>query len=80
MVPFSHAKGGFSVGWGASVLPPDDNDLDSWPIKRAELEPYFVQVINDLQYSACDDGLSETFPLYSKNNNSLDLTNGNKAI
>ncbi len=29
--PFSYAKGGFSVGWGAVVQSPDDCDLDDWP-------------------------------------------------
>ncbi len=80
MPPVSYAKGGLSVGWGASVLPPDDNDIKSWPITNKELEPYYRSVLSELPYSASDDGLSSIFPLYSKKINPLDLTSGNKEI
>ena len=78
--PFSYAKGGFSVGWGASVLPPDDCDLQAWPIERGHLEHYFKKVLSSLPYSACDDGLSEHFPLYSDTAEPLQLTRGNAQL
>ena len=78
--PVSYAKGGFSVGWGASVLPPDDKDIKCWPIGNQELKPYFKKVLSDLPYSACDDGLSKVFPLHSTSYDPLDLTLGNNEI
>jgi choline dehydrogenase-like flavoprotein len=78
--PVSYAKGGFSVGWGASVLPPDERDIEAWPIGNQELKAYFKQVLSDLPYSASDDGLSKVFPLYSTSYDPLDLTIGNNEI
>jgi|APSaa5957512535_1039671.scaffolds.fasta_scaffold02521_10 hypothetical protein len=78
--PFSYAKGGFSAGWGAAVLPPDENDLTAWPIGNKELEPYFQKILANNHYSAFDDDLSAVFPLYSKNANALQLTSGNKEV
>ena len=78
--PFSYAKGGFSVGWGSTVLAPDDCDLQAWPIKRDQLEPYLKKTLKDLPYSALNDGLSKYFPIYSKNINPLELTKGNNQL
>ena len=78
--PFSYAKGGFSVGWGAAALPPDDCDLTDWPIKRLQLEPYLKKVLADLPYSACDDGLSTHFPLYSRAIEPIQLATGNASL
>ncbi len=78
--PISYAKGGFSVGWGASVLPPDDIDIESWPITNKDLEPYFKLVLSDLPYSAEDDDLSCEFPLYKEKVSALRLTSGNQKI
>jgi len=79
-LPFSYAKGGFSAGWGSTVLPPDDCDLQAWPIKRNHLEPYFKEALKGLPYSAVDDGLSKFFPIYSKDICPLELTKGNKQL
>jgi len=78
--PFSYAKGGFSSGWGAAVLPPDDCDLNDWPIKNDELAKYYKDVLSDLPYSACDDELSYNFPLFSKKYVPLRLTLGNRSL
>lgn len=80
MPPFSYAKGGFSVGWGATVLPPDDCDLKSWPIRRTHLADHFKKILNRFPYSACDDQLSEHFPVYSESAVPLNLTIGNTQI
>lgn len=78
--PFSYAKGGFSVGWGAAVLPPDENDLTSWPIGNKDLGHYYEMVLKGIPYSASNDALSSIFPLYSKSMSALELTAGNKEI
>lgn len=78
--PFSQALGGFSMGWGASVLPPDDVDLTSWAIKRDALMPYLRRVMRDLPYSGRDDGLSTHFPILRDNPAPLQLTHGNEIL
>ena len=78
--PFSLAKGGFSVGWGASVLPPSDDDLKEWPISLADLEPHFKFVLKDLSLSAAQDNLKKNFPIYSQNITPLELTPGNQKL
>ncbi|MEM7177010.1 MAG: GMC oxidoreductase [Pseudomonadota bacterium] len=75
-LPHSYARGGFSVGWGASVLPPDDCDLTDWPLRRRDLEPYFQQVLADRPLSATEDGLSRSFPLYADHGAPLRSTRG----
>lgn len=78
--PFSFAKGGFSVGWGASVLPPDDCDLMDWPITSADLSRYYKIVLSTLPYSAVEDGLSENFPIISNPPSAVRLTRGNATL
>lgn len=75
-LPHSYAKGGFSVGWGSSVLPPDDCDLRDWPLQRSDLETYFRRVLAQLPYSARDDGLSRHFPVYASHGKLLRSTGG----
>jgi choline dehydrogenase-like flavoprotein len=60
----SFARGGFSVAWGAAMLPADDCDLAAWPLKRRELEPSYRRVLAELPLSAAHDALAESFPLY----------------
>ena len=78
--PFSYAKGGFSVGWGASVLPPDDCDLNGWPVKNDKLNKHYKEVLSNLPYAAKSDGLNKNFPLINSNYKSLPLTQGNKSL
>jgi choline dehydrogenase-like flavoprotein len=61
--PFSHARGGLSAGWGASVLLPHDDDLESWPIRRAALASHAARALRGLPYSARADGLQRHFPI-----------------
>jgi choline dehydrogenase-like flavoprotein len=60
----SFAAGGFSVAWGAAMLPIQPCDMENWPIAHADLEPSFTRVMGELPLSARPDGLSEQFPLY----------------
>ena len=78
--PFSYARGGFSEGWGATVLPPDDCDLEDWPIKNFHLKPFFSKVLEGFPYSACEDGLSKYFPLYSNEVDPINLSKGNASL
>ncbi len=78
--PFSLAKGGFSVGWGASVLFPDHEDLLDWPIEASDLYQYFQIVLEDLPYSAKDDDLTLNFPLIKNTQAILKPNSGNLVL
>jgi choline dehydrogenase-like flavoprotein len=78
--PFSYAKGGFSTSWGASVLPPDDQDILDWPVKSKELGPYYKKILNQVPFSATNDDLERTFPLYTDQADPLRLDRGNREI
>ena len=78
--PFSLARGGFSVGWGASVLPAHDCDLQDWPIQSIDLQKYYEEVLSELPLSAEHDELSEFFPLHTDKFDSLKLTTGNTQL
>lgn len=79
-LPVSYAKGGFSVGWGASVLVPDDKDIESWPIGNKDLKQYYETILSNTPYSASKDDLSKVFPLCSNNYEPINMTSGNKDI
>ena len=63
--PFSYAKGGLSIGWGAAVLPPKHSDIESWPINYNELINSIETILKDLPLCASNDELNEEFPLLS---------------
>jgi choline dehydrogenase-like flavoprotein len=67
------AQGGFSGVWGAAMLPADDCDMTDWPVKRADLVPYYKRVLNRLPLSAAEDPLSRRFPLYRAESRSIEL-------
>ena len=78
--PFSYAKGGLSIGWGASALPADPEDLIGWPEESKNLDKFYRAVLNNKAYSAQDDGLSSNFPLYKSNLDPLKLQLGNLSL
>lgn len=78
--PFSNAKGGFSVAWGASVLPPDNCDIKDWPLNHVELNKYYKEILKDIPYSGLDDMLSMKFPIIKKPDGNVSLSDGNKKI
>jgi hypothetical protein len=43
----SFARGGYTVAWGAAMLPADDCDLAGWPIKRADLAASYRRVLEE---------------------------------
>jgi len=61
----SYARGGLSNVWGASVMPFRTEDMTEWPITAEELAPHYRAVLEMIPYSAREDLLAETFPLYS---------------
>lgn len=61
----SHALGGLSNAWGSNVLPFLDQDMTDWPIRTADLAPYYRAVFSFMDLAAHEDRLSHRFPLYS---------------
>lgn len=59
--PWSPARGGFSVGWGAAVLPPAQSDISDWPITRPELLENMRTVLEGVPLSEPDDELGSVF-------------------
>ncbi len=57
----SFVKGGLSNGWGASILPYRDTDIQDWPIGESELAPHYAAVSKFVPQSAADDGLTTLF-------------------
>ena len=78
--PSSQAYGGFSVGWGSSSLPADNCDMNGWPIKQSDLLEHYKSILDTLPYSACDDGLSEAFPLLSNKACPLRLSKASHSL
>ncbi len=42
------AQGGLGVAWGASSMPFSNDDLESWPLDRAALQPYYNAVAKEI--------------------------------
>jgi len=59
--PWSPARGGFSVGWGAAVLPPAPGDVAEWPIAHDDILRNMHSVLNDIAVSEPDDELGSVF-------------------
>ena len=78
--PFSYALGGFSVGWGAAALPPQECDLRDWPVDADEINKYCEIAISDLPYSASIDGLSLNFKVLQNSPQALHLSEAEKMI
>jgi len=59
--PWSPARGGFSTGWGAAVLPPAPTDIADWPITHDELLRNMHEVIVNIPVSESDDEIGRVF-------------------
>lgn len=66
------AQGGFSVVWGGASLPVDDCDIADWPIRRADLAPFYRRVLDDMPLSGGGGTLHEAFPAYTDHLGDLD--------
>lgn len=63
----SHAIGGLSTVWGASVLPYNDRDLRNWPVSATEMEPHYRAVAEWMPIMAANDELGELYPIHAAN-------------
>lgn len=63
-IPPSFALGGYSNVWGATVLPYHETDLEGWPIRSADLEPYYRKVLEHIPLMGAQDSLAQAFPLH----------------
>lgn len=70
----SLATGGFSNVWGAAMLPYTEKDIADWPLKVADLAPYYRQILSTIFYSAKEDDLAQIFPLYAESSAALNLS------
>jgi choline dehydrogenase-like flavoprotein len=59
---YSFAVGGLSTVWGAAMLPILDSEIDNWPIKYTDLEPYYQQVLHYVPLTSRSDALTGFFP------------------
>lgn len=61
----SHARGGLSNAWGASILPLCDDDVRDWPLQRVDFDPHFRAVLKWLPHAQGNDELADQYPLHS---------------
>jgi len=79
--PWSPARGGFSVGWGAAVLPPGPEDLAGWPFGRDEILQHVRQATLDIPLSEPRDEISKTFGVIAPDKERvLPLTVGQRQL
>lgn len=75
--PWSPARGGFSAGWGAAVLPPAPTDVAEWPVTHDELLRNMHEVLVDIPVSEPDDEIGRVFGrLRPKGGDLLKLSEG----
>ena len=60
----SLAVGGLSAAWGSAILPFRDEDMVGWPLRLADLAPYYRDVLSLMGTSLVQDDLAELFPLF----------------
>ena len=79
--PWSPARGGFSVGWGAAVLPPAPSDIADWPVGHDELLANMRQVLDGVPLSEPHDELSSVFgQIRSESRDVLALSSGQQQL
>ena len=69
------AKGGYSIVWGASVLPTADRDLEDWPFARSALDPYYRKVLQKMPMSADPSPSDTEFPLFTSHTDPIPFPN-----
>lgn len=75
--PWSPARGGFSVGWGAAVLPPAKTDLAGWPVSHSEMLSYARIATDGMPLSEPIDDLTPIFgSLRDGNTATISLSRG----
>src|SRR5579871_3244969 len=71
VVDVSHGFGGFGNVWGAAILPYTDNDLAGWPLRAADLQPSYTDVLKYVRVSSVADDLERFFPRFDANGRGL---------
>lgn len=61
---FSFAQGGLAETWTAGVYPLNDHELADFPIRYADLEPYYSAVADRIGIAGVDDDLARFHPLH----------------
>jgi choline dehydrogenase-like flavoprotein len=54
----SLAKGGLANAWGAAAYRYIDRDLEGWPIRAAELDPYYDLLTREIGINGAEDDLT----------------------
>lgn len=67
------ARGGYSVAWGAAILPAHYEDLEGWPVCKAALDASYVNVLEGISVSGSLDALETQFPQFTTDINPLPL-------
>jgi choline dehydrogenase-like flavoprotein len=57
----SFAAGGFANAWGAGVYRFTSRDLDGFPVRQTELDPYYDQLTSHIGVSGANDDLTRYF-------------------
>ena len=76
----SYALGGFTNVWGSAMMPYQAHDIRDWPIDLERLAPHYAAVLDFVPLAAKEDGLTERFPLYTSNFESLNTSKQGKAL
>ena len=79
--PWSPARGGFSVGWGASALPPAPSDIEDWPITHEDVLSNMREVLHGVGVSEPEDEIGNVFgKLRTTDRTTLQLSDGQKQL
>jgi len=70
----SHALGGLSNVWGASMLPCRGGDIADWPVGLSELEPHYRAVMGFVPCTSSGGSLEDIFPSYGADGAALELS------
>lgn len=62
----SLSSGGLSAVWGATVMPMAEESFRHWPIKRADLEPFYREASGLMDVPAVEDDLAQHYPNYGE--------------
>jgi ferredoxin len=59
----SHAKGGLSTVWGATVSAVTAHDIADWPVSIQEISEHLKDVFSSMHLSARDDMIDRIYPI-----------------
>lgn len=76
----SHARGGLSNAWGASIMPLSERDMQSWPLGTDDLAPHYEAVLRWLPHAQTHDELAADYPLFATDNTALELSSQGRAL